>query len=69
MQTTEVDSAGVDRQPGAPWDLTAAAKFLGLSPRHLVRLADAGKVASIRFGRRRMLADQEVRRVAAEGTN
>jgi excisionase family DNA binding protein len=66
MQPT--DSVCVDRLPGSPWPLAVAAKFLGVSHRHLVRLIDAGKVKSIRLGRRVLIADVELRRVASEGT-
>lgn len=55
------------RPPGAPWPLAEAAEFLGISKRHLHRLLDARKVRSIRIGRRRLLTDDEVRRLAREG--
>ena len=61
----------IDREPfrtdGSPWSIIAAAKFLGLSERHLVRLVDAGWLLDIRFGRRRMIADSELHRFASEG--
>jgi len=53
--------------PGAPWPIPDAAAFLTVSPRHLFRLIDAGRVKSILLGRRRLIADAEVRRLAAEG--
>jgi excisionase family DNA binding protein len=56
-----------DRPEGAPWPIADAADYLCVSLRHLVRLADAQKVKTIRFGRRRMVPDFEVRRLAAEG--
>lgn len=54
-------------QPGAPWSVRNAAKFLTVSERHLVRLIEDGKVASFKLGRRRLIADAEVRRVAEGG--
>jgi excisionase family DNA binding protein len=66
MLSAESPSA-VSRPAGSPWSLSEAAKFLGLSHRHLVRLIDAGKVKPIRFGRRVLIADAEVRRLATEG--
>jgi excisionase family DNA binding protein len=55
------------RPEGAPWPIADAADYLCVSLRHLVRLADAQKVKTMRFGRRRMVPDDEVRRLAAEG--
>jgi excisionase family DNA binding protein len=55
------------RPSGAPWAFADAAQFLSVSLRHLIRLADANKVKSIRFGRRRMIPDSEVQRLASEG--
>ncbi len=52
---------------GAPWVLVDAAAFLGVSTAHLRRLVSAGKVRSIRLGRRVQVPDVELRRVAAEG--
>lgn len=69
MNTIDLDPDNGGRQPGAPWDMAAVARFLGLSTRHVVRLADGGKLETIRFGRRRLVPDREVRRVAAEGTH
>jgi excisionase family DNA binding protein len=56
-----------DRQPGAPWSFQEAAQFLGISTRHLHRLADLKKVRTIRLGRRRLLPDDDIRRLANEG--
>lgn len=53
--------------PGSPWHLLDASRFLGVSHRHLVRLIDAGKVKTIRFGRRVFLTDAEVKRLATKG--
>ena len=57
----------VERQPGSPWSVAEAAKFLRISQRHLIRLFVGGKVASFTLGRRRFVADAEVRRVAEGG--
>ena len=55
------------RPPGSPWPIPDAAKFLTVSERHLQRLLNAGKVRSVRLGRRRLIPDAEVRRLADEG--
>jgi len=55
------------RPPGSPWAFAEAAPFLGVSKRHLFRLADQNKVRTIRIGRRRLLPDSEVLRLAREG--
>ena len=55
------------RQAGAPWSVRDAAKFLGISERHLIRLIEDAKVGSFLLGRRRLIADAEVRRVAEGG--
>lgn len=55
------------RPPGAPWPIPDAAAFLAVSARHLARLLDARKVKSVRLGRRRLIPDAEVRRLAQEG--
>lgn len=53
---------------GAPWSVRDAANFLGVSARHLARLIDEGKIASIMLGRRRLIADGELLRVSQNGT-
>lgn len=55
------------RTPGSPWPIADAATFLSISERHLHRLLDAGKVKSVRLGRRRLIPDAEVQRLAREG--
>jgi len=55
------------RPPGAPWPIPEAARFLTISERHLYRLIDANKVRSLRIGRRRLIPDAEVQRLAHEG--
>jgi excisionase family DNA binding protein len=56
------------RPDGSPWPFPDAARFLAVSLRHLTRLADANQVKTIRLGRRRLVPDAEVKRLAAEGT-
>jgi excisionase family DNA binding protein len=55
------------RQPGSPWTFLEAAEHLKVSDRHLRRLADEGKLRTIRFGRRRLIPAIEVERVARDG--
>lgn len=55
------------RMEGSPWSVADAAAFLAVSPRHLLRLIEAKKVKSILLGRRRLIPDAEVRRIASEG--
>jgi excisionase family DNA binding protein len=62
-------SAVQSRPPGAPWPLDQAAGFLGVSKRHLHRLIDCRKAKALRIGRRVLLADAEVRRLAEQGTD
>ncbi|WP_020473413.1 helix-turn-helix domain-containing protein [Zavarzinella formosa] len=67
---TNLDSVSASsRTNGSPWPLHDAAKFLNVSHRHLIRLIDAGKVQTIRFGRRVLVADAEVRRLAECGVS
>lgn len=56
------------RQPGAPWSIDDAARHLGISDRHLRRLCDENRVKTILLGRRRLIADAELTRIANEGT-
>jgi excisionase family DNA binding protein len=56
-----------NRPEGAPWPIADAAEYLSVSLRHLVRLSDANKVKTIKLGRRRMVPDDEIKRLAAEG--
>jgi excisionase family DNA binding protein len=56
------------RPDGAPWSLRDAASFLGVSERHAAGLAAAGKIRTIKIGARRLVPDDEVRRVACQGT-
>ncbi len=52
---------------GAPWRVQDAAEYLRVSSKHLRKLVAGGKVRSIRLGRRVLIPDVELRRVAAEG--
>lgn len=56
-----------DRPMGAPWTLRQAADYLGVSERHLARLEAAKLVRVIRLGRRVLVPDAEVQRLATEG--
>ena len=70
MSVTPPDSPELirpPRPPGAPWPIDEAASYLAISSRHLHRLLDANKVRSVRFGRRRLIPDAEVQRLAQEG--
>jgi excisionase family DNA binding protein len=55
------------RPGGAPWPIHEAAGFLAVSARHLHRLIEAGRIKSILLGRRRLIPDTEVQRLAREG--
>ncbi|MDB5314026.1 MAG: Helix-turn-helix domain protein [Gemmataceae bacterium] len=52
---------------GAPWSVQDAATFLCVSARHLLRLGDGGKLRTITLGRRRLVPDDEVHRLARAG--
>ncbi len=67
MPAPAIQSSPLGHQPGAPWPLREAAPFLAISVRHLHRLADANLVRTIRLGRRRLIPDVEVMRLASEG--
>jgi excisionase family DNA binding protein len=70
MASTDVEPGRflpIGRVDGSPWSLVDAAEYLHVSSAHLRRLVDAGKVRSIRLGRRVLIPDVELRRVAAEG--
>ena len=64
---TKRDTNAAERTPGAPWSIPEAAVFLTVSERHLYRLLGANKVRSVRLGRRRLIPDAEVRRLAGNG--
>jgi excisionase family DNA binding protein len=68
MESSGVASPDVHDSPiRKPWPIADAARFLDLSDRHLRRLLDLGLVRDIRFGRRRLIPDAEVRRIAEAG--
>jgi excisionase family DNA binding protein len=52
------------RAAGKPWSVGEAAQFLGVSERSLWRLIDAKEVKVARLGRRVLVPDTEVRRLA-----
>jgi hypothetical protein len=53
--------------PPPPWAMAAAAKHIGVSVRHLERLADGSKVKTIRIGGRRFVPHDEMVRICREG--
>ena len=57
------------RPAGAPWPMRDAASYWAVSERHVAALVAAGKVRSIKIGGRRLIPDDEVMRVAREGTS
>ncbi|QEL17727.1 helix-turn-helix domain-containing protein [Limnoglobus roseus] len=68
MNTGESSSmATTERPPGKPWSLADAAAFLGLHVRTVRRAVDAGKVRAIRFGKRVMIPDEIVKKLASQG--
>ncbi|MDB5311553.1 MAG: Helix-turn-helix domain protein [Gemmataceae bacterium] len=67
MTTPTPTDAPPTRPPGSPWPIPDAAAFLSISERHLHRLLDANKVKSVRLGRRRLIPDAEVQRLARDG--
>ena len=56
------------RPDGSLWPPDMAAKFWAVSRRHAERLIAAGSISAVRLGHRVMIPDQEVKRVAREGT-
>jgi len=65
--STPSDPAPPARAAGSPWPIPEAAAFLRVSERHVYRLIDARKVKAVRLGRRRLIPDAEVRRLARDG--
>jgi hypothetical protein len=55
------------REPGRPWSYAAAAEFLGVCPATVARACRGGRIASVALGRRKLIPDHELRRVAREG--
>lgn len=65
MTSASLPVNSAERQAGSPWPVADAAKFLHISARHLIRLMGEGKVTSFTLGRRRLIADAEVARIAS----
>lgn len=65
--TTPTTPVPAPRPAGAPWPIPEAAAFLAVSERHLYRLIDARKLTAVRLGRRRLVPDAEVQRLARAG--
>ena len=63
---TNAVQSGPSRLAGKPWAVSDAAEFLGISTRTLWRLIDARDVKVTRLGRRVLVPDSEVRRMAGE---
>jgi len=57
------------RQAEVNLSLPAAAQVWGVSPRTAYRLAEAGLVRAVRFGRRVTIPAEEVERVRVEGVS
>ena len=55
------------RELGRPWSYAEAADFLGVCPATVARACRNARIKSIAFGRRRLIPDAELRRVAREG--
>jgi excisionase family DNA binding protein len=56
------------RPPGQPWPLALAAQYLDVSPKTIMRMAEAGKLKILRLGIGRgrvLIPDSELRRIAA----
>ena len=69
MNTITTQAESMARPLGSPWTIEDAAAFLGgISPRHLRRLIAEGKVKAVNLGRRVLIPDSEMIRVANEGT-
>lgn len=65
---TAVSATPTARPAGKPWPFAEAATHLGVTVKHLRYLADSGKVAAIRLGKRkRVISDREMTRVCREG--
>lgn len=67
MHNLQRHTANITREPGAPWSIHDAVRYLGISQRHLRRLVNKRSIGSFRLGRRVMIPDAELRRIAAEG--
>ena len=59
--------APVPREPGRPWSYAEAADFLGVCTATVARACRDGRIRCVAFGRRRLIPDDELCRVAREG--
>jgi excisionase family DNA binding protein len=66
IMSNEVQFAGPLRQAGKPWSVAEASQFLGISARTLWRMIDTKEVRVARIGRRVLVPDSSVRRLAGE---
>jgi excisionase family DNA binding protein len=64
--SSTVHPAGSGRPAGKPWAVAEAAEFLGVSSRTLWRMIDAKEIKVTRVGRRVLLPDNSVRRLAGD---
>lgn len=67
MATAVSLSSPKPRDPGAPWSLAEAGRFLGLSAKTLERRVKAGELKTIKFGRLVRIPDDVVRQLATSG--
>jgi excisionase family DNA binding protein len=63
----EVENEITTHLPGQPWTVSQASAFLQVSDKHLANLIAENRVRVIRLGRRVLLADETVRKIASEG--
>lgn len=63
-----VPVTGAPRPTGPPWTIPDAAAFMRVSPRHFATLIAKRQVRVIRLGRRVLVPDDEMARLAREGT-
>lgn len=69
MISKDADHTAIPQiDPPPPRGMAETAEHLGVSLRHLERLADAGKVRTIKIGRRRFVPHDELSRICREGT-
>jgi excisionase family DNA binding protein len=67
MENDPVNELNSARPCGAPWSISEAAKHLGLCERTIRRLIENKRVRAIKFGRRLMIPDQEIKRISETG--
>src|SRR4051794_17590161 len=68
MPTAELDAAIDNHRKGAPWSVPDAAAFLSISAQALEKMLQRGQCRGIKLGRRRLITDAELQRLAQEGT-